>query len=377
MKDKQEILEIFGQVISGPMNRYVSRWKDSGNKIVGYYCSYIPEELFTALGVFPYRIRGAGSKDSSVADAYLSARLCTFVRHSLALALSGELDFLDGVVSLNSCDHIRRGFDLWKIKVKPKFSYFISVPRVQDDRVLFWFEEEMEGLKKALEDHFGKKVTPEGLSSAITLHNRARILLKELLDLRKMDPAPLSGAEALTVSVASQLIPERDLIPLLEDLLAGLKKSGGGQPARARLVVAGGELDEPQFIRNIEEQGGQVVADDVCFAIRSYWDLVSENGDPWKNILRRYLFHVPCARMVGAISERAAFLTRLVQDFKADGIIFQRMKFCDIWAGESHNMFWRMKKAGIPILVLDREYLVPASGQVQTRVQAFLESMGK
>ncbi len=240
MKDKQEILEIFSQVISGPMNRYVSEWKKSGNKVVGYYCSYIPEELFTSIGVLPYRIRGAGSKDSSVADAYLSARICTFVRHSLALALSGQLDFLDGVVSMNSCDHIRRGFDLWKNKVKPNFSYFISVPRVQEDRVLFWFEEQMEGLKKAVEDHFGKKVTPEGLKSAITLHNRARILLKEVLDLRKLDSSPLSGTEALTVAVASQLIPERDLIPLLEDLLAGLKKSGGGQPARARLVVAGG-----------------------------------------------------------------------------------------------------------------------------------------
>ncbi|MDD5225429.1 MAG: 2-hydroxyacyl-CoA dehydratase family protein [bacterium] len=377
MKSKQEILEIFGQVISGPMNRYVSEWKKSGKKVVGYYCSYIPEELFTSIGVLPYRIRGAGSKDSSVADAYLSARLCTFVRHSLALALSGELNFLDGVVSMNSCDHIRRGFDLWKHKVKPGFSYFISVPRVQDDRVLFWFEEEMEGLKKAVEDHFGKKVTPEGLKSAITLHNRARILLKEVLDLRKSDSPPLSGTEALTAAVASQLIPEPDLIPLLEDFLAGLKKSGGGKPARARLVVAGGELDEPQFIRNIEEQGGLVVADDACFAVRSFWDLVPENGDPWKSILRRYLFHVPCARMVGALDDRTAFLTSLVKDFRADGIIFQRMKFCDIWAGESHNILWRMKKAGIPILVLDREYQVPASGQVQTRVQAFLESMGK
>ena len=91
-------------------------------------------------------------------------------------------------------------------------------------------------------------------------------------------------------------------------------------------MVAGGELDEPQFIRNIEAQGGQVVADDVCFAIRSFWDLVPENGDPWENILRRYLFHVPCARMVGSLDNRTAFLTQLVKDFRADGIIFQRMK---------------------------------------------------
>jgi len=375
--DELEPITTFTRVISGPENEYLSRWKESGGRVVGYYCSYIPEELFTALGILPYRIRGAGSEDSSTADAYLSARLCTFVRHGLALALAGRFDFLDGIVSMNSCDHVRRGFDLWEKKVVPGFTHFISVPRVQDERVLFWYREEMESLKTALEEHFGTTLTGESLREAIRLHNRVRRLLREILDSRKCDAPPLTGAESLTVAVAAQLLPEKDLVPLLEDLAAGLKKRAGISGHRARLVVAGGELDEPAFIENIEAQKGLVVAEDVCFGLRSFWDDVSEEGDPWENLLTRYLFHVPCARMVGSFSDRADFLIRLVKDFRADGIIFQRMKFCDIWAGEAHNALWRMKREGIPILVLDREYQVPASGQVQTRVQAFLESMGK
>lgn len=374
---KNEIMEIFRGVIAGPGNDYVARWKESGGNTIGYYCSYIPEELFTALGLLPYRIRGAGSKDSSVADAYLSARLCTFVRHGLALALAGKFDFLDGIVSMNSCDHIRRGFDLWDKKIDLNFKHFISVPRVQEDRVLFWYREEMELLRNALEERFQLSLTEEALREAIRLHNRVRKLLREILELRKGNSPPLSGTESLTVAVASQLIPERDLIPLLEDLASGLRGREGERNYRARLVIAGGELDEPDFIQNIEEQEGLVVAEDVCFGIRSYWDDVAEDGDPWENLLARYLFHVPCARMVGSFASRAEFLSRLVRDFHADGVIFQRMKFCDIWAGEAHNILWRMKQENIPILVLDREYQVSASGQVKTRVQAFLEAMGK
>lgn len=81
--------------------------------------------------------------------------------------------------------------------------------------------------------------------------------------------------------------------------------------------------------------------------------------------------------MVECFDDQVAALKDTVREFNADGIIFQRMKFCDPWAGDGHNLYWRMKEEGIPFLGLEREYLTPASGQVKTRVQAFLEQMGK
>jgi len=140
---KNEILSIFQDVIEGPRNVYLDEWVKAGGKVMGYYCSYIPEEIFTAAGFMPYRIRGAGSEDSSDGDAYMSARVCTFVRHTISLALRGEFDFLAGVVLLQNCDHIRRAGDLFVKKVKLPFYSMLSVPRAPKERLFSWYLDEL------------------------------------------------------------------------------------------------------------------------------------------------------------------------------------------------------------------------------------------
>jgi benzoyl-CoA reductase/2-hydroxyglutaryl-CoA dehydratase subunit BcrC/BadD/HgdB len=172
-------------------------------------------------------------------------------------------------------------------------------------------------------------------------------------------------------------MPKEKVNWMLDELFAEIEERRIDGNYRARLVIAGGELDEPEYLSNIEEQGGLSVAEDVCFGARYFWDLVKEEGDPMENIARRYFFHIPCARMVGGFSQRVEFLKQLVNDFKADGIVFQEIKFCQPWEGEAHNIRWRLKKEGIPVLMLEREYHALAAGQVKTRVQAFMENLGK
>ena len=60
---KNELLKTFQEVIQKPRNAYLDEWINSGNKVMGYYCSYIPEELFTAAGFLPSAsgARGAGT----------------------------------------------------------------------------------------------------------------------------------------------------------------------------------------------------------------------------------------------------------------------------------------------------------------------------
>ena len=122
-------LQPFRTAIARPENQYVRRWKAGGRPVVGYFCSYVPVEVLTAAGALPVRLRGPGSTDSGPADAYLSSRTCTYVRHTLTLALEGKYDFLDGQIALNTCDHVRRAFDLWRHKTKVGFHGMISVPR--------------------------------------------------------------------------------------------------------------------------------------------------------------------------------------------------------------------------------------------------------
>lgn len=375
---RDEVLQTMREAIRQPSNAYLDEWVGGGGKVMGYYCSYIPEEIFTAAGLLPYRLRGAGSEDSSDGDAYMSARVCTFVRHTISLALRGELDFLDGVVLAQNCDHIRRAGDLFRKKVRPSFYGFLSVPRIPKERVFAWYLEELQRLKGELEAHYCVQITDRKLEEAISLHDSTRQRIQRLNELRKRDVPPLTGEDMLTVTVAGHLMPKERFNDLLDELLADLEDARVSDGYRARVIIAGGVMDDPRYLAGIEDQGALSVAEVVCFGQRSFGEPIDSGpGDPMERVARHRFFSVPCARMVECFDEQVSALQDTMREYRADGIVFQRMKFCDPWAGDAHNLYWRMKEAGIPFLSLEREYQVPASGQVKTRVQAFLEQMGK
>jgi benzoyl-CoA reductase/2-hydroxyglutaryl-CoA dehydratase subunit BcrC/BadD/HgdB len=365
-------LDKFREVIAGPTNQHIQGWKSSGRGVIGYFCSYVPVELIQAAGLLPVRLRGAGSTDSGPADAYLSARICTYVRHTLTLALQGQYDYLDGEIGLNTCDHVRRAFDLWRHKTKVPFHGFISVPRSVRDSLFPYFKEEIENLKSALEKNFSKKIQDADLQSAIVKQNQVRERLRLIDELRGEEIPRLSGANALLATIASFVMPADDFIKEA-DLL--LKEVGiGGEKPRARLLLAGNELDEPAFVEAVESQGALVVADSLCFGTRAHQSPVDEGAkDPLDALCQRYFFQTSCARMIGNFPERFDAMMETIEKRKIDGVVFQRLKFCDPWGAEAHKLRLRCKANGIPLLILEREYGLVHAGQVRTRVQAFLE----
>ena len=58
---------------------------------------------------------------------------------------------------------------------------------------------------------------------------------------------------------------------------------------------------------------------------------------------------------------------------QVDGIVFERMLFCNLWGGETLPLEEGLQEMEIPLLVLDREYIPGAVGQLRTRLQAFIE----
>lgn len=374
---REEILAEFRAVIQGPRNRYLEEWKHTGGRMMGYFCTYVPRELFSAAGFVPVRLRGAGSTDSSAADTYLSNRVCTFVRHATSLALAEKYDFLDGAVFLNTCDHVRRANDVWRAKTSIGFFGFLSVPRTPREALVPWYVEEVRRLQSQMEEHFGIQIRDDALREAIQLHNQVRQRLIELNEFRGSPSPRLSGEEMLIIALAAQLMPAPRFLELADSLVSCLPDASPlERPVRARVVVIGGELDEPEFLRLIESQGAAVVADNICFSARAFSQKIPLEGDPLETLCRGYLFNIPCARMIGAFPDRYRQLEILMAKYQARGVIFQRMKFCDPWGGDAHKMLHRKKTTGLSLLVLDREYGIISTGQIKTRVQAFLEAMG-
>jgi benzoyl-CoA reductase subunit C len=377
---KSKVFEQFSEATSTLLNPVLKDWKKQGGKILGYFCSTVPEELITAAGLAPFRMRATGSTSTEMSDAFYSSINCSFPRHCFNLALTGEFKFLDGVVCINSCDHVRRIYDNW-IRFVPdtQFVEVMSLPRKTDAAQIAWYREEINLLRGKLEKHFGVKISDKTLWKAIKLHNETRRLQKKLYELRKKDNPPITGSETLAVMVAGTAMPKAQYNKMLRELLDELSGVEGPGDQRARLMIVGGILDDPAYVKVIEDQGGLVVTDSLCFGTRIMWVEVDESvSDPLEALAKYYVAERPsCPRFYGEHDNRANYVIDMCREFKCDGVIAERLMFCDSWLVEHYMLGQDLKAAGIPMLKLDREYITGGVGQLRTRVQAFLETIGR
>lgn len=369
----------FAEVASRVGNPCIDDWKSQGGNVIGYFCSAFPEELPAAAGILPVRLRATGSTSTELSDTYLSPVNCSFPRHALNTALDGGYDFIDGMVMFNSCDHIRRVYDHWIRQLDTAFVEILSWPKKAEAEQVAWFRSEFARLREGLEKHFDLEIHDDAIREQIALHNKGRRLLREIYEMRKQAAPPITGAEMLTLTVASTAMPQALVNELLEELVAELRNAEGISDYRARIMMLGGELDNPELIAIIEDQGALVVTDSLCFGSRLLWAEVEEDSDdPLQALAQYYLADRPaCARMFTEYDRRAAYIREMMSAFKVDGAIFERMAFCEIYGFEQFSLTNDFEEWGVPLLCLDREYMLSAVGQLRTRVQAFVETVEK
>jgi len=373
-----DALEQLVEVSNTLENSHVKAWKSEGRNVVGFVCSYIPEEILCALDILPFRISGRGVQDTSHADSYLTRVNCSFARCCLELGFTGQYDFLDGAVWVNGCDHIRRCYDNWKARAPFPFMHMLPVPHKLSDDGRQWYKEEVLEFQRAVEGHFDVKLTSEKLAEAVATYNESGRLLREVYDLRAGDSPPITGAEVLSLLSAATAMPRQEFNRLLGELLAELKESPGeAEQGKTRLLVAGSLMDDPEFIANVEDLGAIVVSDAMCLGTRSFWHLTDESGDVFENLIDRYYGHPPCPRMIGAYDQRLAFMKDQIERAGVDGVILQNIKFCDLHGTDNALFKKALEKDGVPVMELERQYGPLAdAGRIRTRVQAFLERIG-
>jgi benzoyl-CoA reductase/2-hydroxyglutaryl-CoA dehydratase subunit BcrC/BadD/HgdB len=307
----------------------------------------------------------------------MSGRVCTYVRHVMSMALEGDYDFLDGAVCLNTCDHVRRAADLFVKKTGMRFNGFISVPRQPRESLFGYYLSELNKLKAGLENHFGIIISKNNLRAAIWTTNQIRARLQTINGFRRHDFPKISGADALTAHIAAQVLPPDIFIELADRPIEEVVREPGLESPAGRLFLIGAELDEPEYVAAIESQGALVVGDLLCFGSRAYCDFIDADApDPLEAIARANFFRPSCARMIGDFPARWERLKSRVSESRAHGVIFERLVFCDPWGAEIHNILHRAEKEqAFPVLSLTREYGITPTGQLKTRVQAFLEKI--
>ena len=361
-------------------NPYIEAWKENGGKVFGYVCSYVPEELLFAqpAGLLPIRMGAVGCETTEDADVCLHKYICSFTRCLLQLGLAGDYKFLDGLVMTDACDQMRRTYEYWRDQVRLDFLTMVTVPHSMEGEERFaWYLEEIRRLGEAISERYGSYPTDRQLRDSIAVYDRYRTLMLELYALRAVDAPRLTGAEAMRIARAGFNMPKPVFNGKLERALAELAARPGISDCRARIMIGGSYLDDTFLIDIIESTGALVVTDSLCSGRKYLEPMVADNGDPIEAIARRYFEHTSCPRMIGGFEQRLALTKRLAEEAKVDGIIFHRLPFCDNHAVENTMESRELNKLGVPTLNLESEYLATDEGRIKTRVQAFLEKLGK
>lgn len=368
-----ELLELFRPLISAD-NKFIREWKRRNKPVLGYACSYTPEEIIYAGGILPIRVLGS-LEPPKLADIYLPVNVCSFAKSCLDRALKEEYSLLDGYVVSNSCDNQNKIYDLWRHCTAIPRTYFINTPHSITENALKFFCKELERFKEWLMKSFKTEISEENLKNAIETFNENRRLLKQLYELRKPNPPLVSGSEALEIVLSSTMIPKNEHNKLLHELLDGIERREDLPKEGERLLVSGTVMSSSKILRLIESVGGCVVADDLCTGSRYFWDLVKENGEPMTTITERYLRKIPCPFM-NSSEERFKHVREMVKLFDVEGVLIFSLKSCDVYSFDAPLLAEELREnEGLPVLCLEWEHSLSGIAQLRTRIEAFIEML--
>lgn len=354
---------------------YAKEWKEkTGGKVLGYFCTYVPEEILYAAGVLPVRILGS-HEPQDVTEPHIFGMFCPFSRDCLAQGLKGRYNYLDGIMIAQSCLHIRQAFTSWQKHIPVEFSYYLYMPHtVQSLRAYPYLRGELVDFKKSVENWTGKTITDQELDRATEVYNTNRRLMREIYELRKADRPPLTGEEAMQMVVSSQVTDKEEHNGELKRALDRLPQRNPEREPGIRLMIMGSEDDDTRFMNMVESLGATFVIDEHCTGTRYFWNEVIPQEDRLSAIAARYIERPPCPSKDWPERTRLPHILKLAQDYRAQGAFLIQQKFCDPHELDIPTINSYLKSHGIPSLFLEFDITVPY-GQFRTRVEAFLEML--
>lgn len=358
--------------------------KAEGKMVFGYFCCYPPAELLTALDLVPFRILGDMDETITVGDGYLPPVMCIFYRSVFDIGKKGRYDFLDGFIGCHACDGCERTAHIWRDHMITPYSFFLDVPHTAHSASIDFFAGQMGLLKSTLEEHLGKKITPDSLNRAITLHNKQRALVRDLYDLRKPDPPLITGSEVLKVIIATMCMPVEEGNALLEEVVQEVKeRKDVPQRLVGRILIWGSLIDNTALTELIENSGMNIVMDDTGIGSRPFMHDVKVNGEPVYNLAKHYLVDTLCPRTfreTGAtykddLEDRFGYLKEFVKEWNVNGAYLNIIRNCDPHGYEVPAIKDYLEGLGLPVLVLEEDYSTASLEPLRTRFEALKETI--
>ncbi len=356
----------------------------NGGKVVATYCVFVPEEIVWAAGGIPIGLCAGAQFSIPIAESVLPRNTCALIKSSFGFALGRICPYVQAshlIVGETTCDGKKKMFEILS---QHQPVYVMEVPNKKTEHSRQLWLKEVVAFKNVIEKLTGNKVTAKNLKNAVDMVNDRRRAFQRLSNLRKAHPAPISGKDALLATQVSFYDDAKREIQMVNALCDELdKRVAAGQgvaPASApRILVSGSPMAIPNWKLHhiIESAGAVVVGEESCTGTRFFSDLVKESDGSLNAQLQavadRYM-NIHCACFTPN-EERLDDIVRMAKEYAADGVIHYNLQFCHTYATEAVQVEKRLEEEGIPLLRIETDYSDEDTGQLKSRVEAFLEML--
>jgi len=390
---RPKAMEYFDKISDffGLREKEIREFKANGGKVVGFSCMFAPIELILAAGAIPLRIESGFYSPSKIGDRIVPVEVCPVIRSMIGLAaaeLYPYLELCDAIIAPNSCDGktkvcevLSDRFPIWQM----------SVPKVKDTPVSkrYWLDQ-VKDVKDKLEKLTGASITLKSIRSAIATTLKATQASRRLQDLRKGSPL-ISGRDAMLVdqtNFVDDIVRWTEKTNLLCDELERKARENIFVAAEdtPRIFLTGSPMVWPDCwkIPNLIEESkpqGLIVADEFCSGNRVFSDPVGVDegtiGDMLAAIAERYILPCtcPCFTSDEGNQDRIDKIQTMISDYNIQGVIYHVIRGCHLYAMEYMRLKRLLEKENIPVYYLDTEYSREDSGQMKTRIEAFIEML--
>lgn len=372
------VADIYGSRIKEIINA-----KKQGQVVVGNFCIFVPEELILAVNGISVGLCAGSQSTISDAEKVLPRNICPLVKSAYGYALTKSNPYFlaaDFVCGETTCDAKKK---TWELMNKEIPTHVMEIPQKKRDVDKSLWLCEVKEFKTKIEKESKKEVSSYSLAKAIQIMNHKRSALRRLNNLRHHNPSPISGRDALLVEqIAFYDDPVRftEKVNILCDELEERIKNGvyAAQMSAPRIMVAGSPMALPNWkVHNIiESAGGIVVNEESCIGTRYFNDDIAETGNidqQLSAITERYM-KIKCACFTPN-DDRIEQVIKECKESKSQGIINYSLQFCHTYNIEAIKIKNACEKNGIPFLAIETDYSTEDIGQLQTRIEAFLEQI--
>lgn len=353
----------------------VHRWRERGGRVLGHFQVYFPEELAHAAGLLPFKVRG-GPVEIRQADSHFGSYLCSILRSSLELALSGALP-LDLFVTHPICDAARNLAGVWARNLEYPSQILYLPQNANSAFAAAYLREEYERLLRDIERVAGRAVSGDDLRRSIQIYNRNRLLLRELYAIKRETPWLLAADEAYCLMAVGGMIRREEHNALLEAALPRIRARTARPQDRMRIVFEGGFCEQPPLeLLAAISQFCYVVDDDLLIGLRWILEDVSLGPEPLADLARAYLEQSSYSPVQHDLRKpKEHMLLERIRAARGEAAILAAAKMCEPGLDEQAAYGRALEEAKIPFFVTEFEERMTSFDQLQIQLETFVENV--